>query len=161
MEYPKVTLEEVEAAIVREDYTILQDGRTTICLLTLDNGFTVRGESSCVHIGNFDEVKGRTYSRERAISLVFAYLGFRLADKLHHISKNQDWYQRLILERDELKARHATLQLALTGTDCARMRSRVGDAHFNLLCLQLQQMGQYLDTLNQRIEISAPDNTRH
>lgn len=161
MEYPKVTLEEVEAAIVREDYTILQDGRTTICLLTLDNGFTVRGESSCVHIGNFDEAKGRTYSRERAISLVFAYLGFRLADKLHHISKNQDWYQRLILERDELKARHAVLSAALAGDGYSRMRAKVGEHHFELLCTQIHQMGNYLDTLNQRIEISAPDNTRH
>lgn len=161
MDYPKVTLQEVEAAIIKEDYTVLQDGRTTICLLTLDNGFTVRGESSCVHPGNFVKELGEEAAKKKAVDLVWAYLGFRLAEKLHHISQNQDWYQRLILERDELKARHAVLKNALTGMDLARMRAKVGDEHFNLLCLQLQQMGGYLDTLNQRIEISAPDATRH
>lgn len=161
MDYPKVTLEEVEAAIVREDYTVLQDGRTTICLLTLDNGFTVRGEASCVHIGNFVKELGEKASKKKAVDLVWAYLGFRLAEKLHHVNQNQNWLQRLILERDELKERHTVLLNALSGHGYDSMKKRVGDEHFSLLCVQLQQMGQYLDTLNQRIEISAPDNTRH
>lgn len=161
MSYPKVTPQEVEAAIVKEDYTVLQDGRTTICLLTLDNGFTVRGESSCVHPGNFVKELGEEAAKEKAVDLVWAYLGFRLAEKLHHISQNQDWYQRLILERDELQARYNTLSAALAGDGYERMRKLVGDTHFELLCLQKQQMGGYLDTLQQRIEISAPSQTHH
>ena len=79
----KVTLEEVQAAIKKVDYTILQDGRTTIAMLTLDNGFTIRGESSCVDIKNFNQGLGEEIALKDATSKVWAFLGFRLADRLH------------------------------------------------------------------------------
>lgn len=77
-----VTEEEVDAAIRSAQYVVLPDGRTTVCLLTLDNGFTVRGESSCVDIANFNAEKGQTYSRADARRKVWPLLGFRLADRL-------------------------------------------------------------------------------
>lgn len=82
----KVTEEMVTASIVKAEYTVLQDGRTTICLLTLDNGFTVRGESSCVVKDNFDQTVGEHYSSLDARRKVWAFLGFRLADKLASIA---------------------------------------------------------------------------
>ena len=81
---PRVTLAEVEAAIHKQDFTLLPDGRTTICTLTLDNGFTVRGESSCVCIENFDEMIGRKIASDNARGEVWKMLlGFRLAERLH------------------------------------------------------------------------------
>lgn len=80
---PKVTPDEVAAAIKGEDYTVLPDGRTTICTLTLDNGFTVRGESSVVCAENFDADIGRKVARENAVGQVWRFLGFRLAERLH------------------------------------------------------------------------------
>lgn len=44
----KVTKEALLAKIAVVDYVVMPDGRTTICQLTMQNGFTVRGESSCV-----------------------------------------------------------------------------------------------------------------
>lgn len=79
---PRVTLEQVEAAIVDETYTVLPDGRTTICQLTLDNGFTVEGSSACVSKENFNAELGNKYSRERAVNEVWKMLGFRLRDHL-------------------------------------------------------------------------------
>ena len=79
----KVTPEEVQAAIRKAEYTVLQDGRTTVALLTLDNGFTIRGESSCVDIKNFNEQMGQEIALKDATSKVWAFLGFRLADRLH------------------------------------------------------------------------------
>ena len=78
----KVTLEDVQAAIKGETYIVLPNGRTTICQLTLDNGFTVEGQSSCVHQENFHLQLGREYAREDAEKKVWMLLGFRLADKL-------------------------------------------------------------------------------
>lgn len=78
-----VTIEEVKAAVRKKDFTVLQDGRTTICLLTLDNGFTVRGESSCVDKRNFDQEMGEKISYENALDQVWMLLGFRLAERLH------------------------------------------------------------------------------
>lgn len=80
---PRVTLEEIEAAIRRCEYILLPDGRTTICMLTLDNDFTVRGESSCVSKDNFNEQLGEDYARKDAISKCWQLFGFRLADRIH------------------------------------------------------------------------------
>lgn len=79
-----VTVEDVEGAIAREDYTVLPDGRTTICTLTLYNGFTVRGEASCVAAENFDVGKGNKFSRQRALDNVWLALGTILADRRYH-----------------------------------------------------------------------------
>jgi len=83
MNAPRVTPQDLTAAIVGVDYQVLKDGRTTICLLTLDNGYTVRGESSCVCPENFDAALGEQYAREDAERKVWPLLGFRLADTLH------------------------------------------------------------------------------
>lgn len=80
---PKITPDEVKKAIVSEDFTVLPDGRTTICTLYMDNGFTVRGESSCVCAENFDAGIGQTVARENAVGQVWKFLGFRLAERLH------------------------------------------------------------------------------
>ena len=82
MSDPKVSIEDIENAIKSDVYVVLPDERTTICMLTLDNGFTVRGESSCVCRENFDTALGQKYAREDAVRKVWPLLGFRLADKL-------------------------------------------------------------------------------
>ena len=80
---PRVTPEEVDAAVIKQEFTLLPDGRTTVCTLTLDNGFTVHGESSCVRIENFDEGIGRSVASKNAENEVWKFLGFRLAERLH------------------------------------------------------------------------------
>lgn len=77
----KVSREMVEAAITGETYTVLPDGRTTVCQLTLDNGFTVDGQSACVDPANFNAELGDKYARERAFDEAWKMLGFRLADR--------------------------------------------------------------------------------
>lgn len=80
---PKVTEQDVLAAICKQpEYVVLPDGRTTICILTLDNGYTVRGESSCVSAENFNQSLGESYAYEDAKRKVWPLLGFRLADQI-------------------------------------------------------------------------------
>lgn len=79
---PSVTLADVEAAIKHESYTVLPNGRTTVCQLTLDNGFTVEGQSACVSLANFNAERGNTIARANALNEVWQLLGFRLADRL-------------------------------------------------------------------------------
>lgn len=79
---PRVTPEDVAAAMVSETFTVLPNGRTTVCQLTLDNGFTVEGMSSAVCIENFDAELGRKISRNKAVEKIWPLLGFRLRDKL-------------------------------------------------------------------------------
>jgi hypothetical protein len=80
---PRITPHDVENSIAGESYTILPSGRTTICELTLQNGFTVRGESSCVSIENFDAELGRKIAREDAKQKIWQLLGYALRERLH------------------------------------------------------------------------------
>lgn len=79
---PRVTSFDVERAIRAVEYVVLPDGRTTICILTLDNDYTVRGESSCVSKENFNAEIGQEYALQDARNKVWPLLGFRLADRL-------------------------------------------------------------------------------
>ncbi len=78
---PKVSQDDVDAAIVGETYTVLPSGRVTVCELTLKNGFTVRGESAVVFIENFDADIGRDVARKKAVDQVWQLLGYELRSK--------------------------------------------------------------------------------
>lgn len=78
---PRVTPADIDAAITGETYTVLPNGRTTVCQLTLDNGFTVEGISAAVFGENFDAAKGRAAARNDAVSKCWLLLGFRLREK--------------------------------------------------------------------------------
>ena len=82
MNAPRVTEKDLDEAIVNAQYLLLPDDRTTICMLTLDNGFTVRGESSCVSRDNYKAIIGEEFAYKDARSKLWQLLGFRLADKL-------------------------------------------------------------------------------
>lgn len=79
---PRVTMDEVNAQIVGETYTVLPSGRVTVCELTLKNGFTVRGESAVVFIENNVPQTGREIARKNAVDQIWPLLGFRLRDEL-------------------------------------------------------------------------------
>jgi hypothetical protein len=80
---PRLQPQDIDGVIVGESYVVLPSGRTTICELTLANGFTVRGESSCVSIENFDLEIGRKLAREKAREQIWQLEGYRLAETLH------------------------------------------------------------------------------
>lgn len=97
---PRITPEMVDAAIVGETFTILPSGRTTVCELTLRNGFTVRGESSVVSIENFDESLGQRVARANAKSKVWELEGYALRERLNANPRElaelfHDTYERL------------------------------------------------------------------
>lgn len=79
---PRVKPADVEATIVGETYTVLPNGRSTVCQLTLDNGFTVEGISAAVSIENFNAELGNKIARQNAVNQVWPLLGFRLRDQL-------------------------------------------------------------------------------
>lgn len=78
-----VTVEGIEAKIVKEDYFLGLNGSTlTICVLTLANGFTVTGESACVDPANFDEALGKKYARADAFKKIWPLEGYLLREKM-------------------------------------------------------------------------------
>ncbi len=83
---PRVSEQEVNEAIADTAYVVMSDGRTTICQLTLKNGYTVRGESSCVFIENFDAQKGREMSHKKAKDKIWELEGYLLAQRKYEDS---------------------------------------------------------------------------
>ena len=79
----KVTIEQIKAKIKSESYLVLPDGRTTLCMLTLENGYTIKGLSACVDPAEFDLSYGRQYALQDAINQVWPLEGYLLAEKIH------------------------------------------------------------------------------
>jgi hypothetical protein len=85
---PRVTQERLEEVIVSEQYHVFQHTTFTACLLTLQNGYTVMGESACASPKNFDSALGRKIARDNAKNKIWALEGYLLRDSLHQLSKN-------------------------------------------------------------------------
>ena len=75
---PRLRPDDIDAVIVGETFTIMPSGKAMVCELTLASGFTVRGESACVSVENFDEGIGQEISRENARNKIWELEGYRL-----------------------------------------------------------------------------------
>lgn len=98
---PRITPADIEANIASEHYFTAADGCSgrcnmnviqdewveplrllTFCVLVLQNGFTVTGESACASPENFDAKLGRKIARQNAVSKVWSLMGYELRSKL-------------------------------------------------------------------------------
>lgn len=95
---PRVTTQRIEEVIAAETYFTAADGATasgepfhdalsllTFCVLTLENGFTVTGESACASPENFNAEIGRNIARENAVNKIWMLEGYLLKQKLSEI----------------------------------------------------------------------------
>ena len=78
--------EHIENIIVNCEYKKISK-RTTICLLTLVNGFEVVGESSCASEEKYNKKIGEDVSRKNAAQQIWAYEEYLLRQKLFEESK--------------------------------------------------------------------------
>ena len=77
-----VTLQGIRDKIKGATYTLLPNGRTTVCQLTLENGFTVEGQSACVDAATYNQGLGEKYAYEDALNNCWKFEGYLLAEKL-------------------------------------------------------------------------------
>lgn len=103
---PRVTPERIESMIVGEHYFTALEGihgaymwngdvyvgtppeseslpLLTFCVLVLQNGFTVTGESACASPENFDPEIGRKIARENAKNKIWMLEGYLLKQRLY------------------------------------------------------------------------------
>jgi hypothetical protein len=76
----RVTPEAIAARIASCEFLRLPGTSVTICHVTLDNGYSVRGESACVDPANYDQALSERYAREDAERKLWPLLGFLLAE---------------------------------------------------------------------------------
>ncbi|MGL5583640.1 MAG: Gp49 family protein [Cetobacterium sp.] len=79
---PRLTPNHITKCIVSADYYVFPHSTTTVCMITLKNGYKVIGESSPVSDDNFDAEIGRKVAFECARDKIWALEGYLLKDKL-------------------------------------------------------------------------------
>lgn len=77
----KITPEDIEAIIKKEQYYVFPGTTLTICCLTLENGFNVTGESACINAEYFNVEIGRKYARKQAFDKIWQLEGYLLKDQ--------------------------------------------------------------------------------
>jgi hypothetical protein len=77
----KVSKADIENRIMDVAFYALPSSTVTICSITLDNGFSVRGESACVDPTNFDRDIGERIAYDNAFDKFWPLFGFLLAEK--------------------------------------------------------------------------------
>lgn len=79
---PRLTPEGIDAKIKREMYHVFPSTTLTVCVLVLENNFTVTGESAAASAENFDEEIGKRIARENARQKIWQLEGYLLRQKL-------------------------------------------------------------------------------
>jgi len=101
---PRVSLKQIEGSIAEEYSFVLGNAidainivdrlalehptrLMTICVLVMQNGFTVIGTSSPAAPENFNEDLGKKFARDNAIRQLWPLMGFALRERLAKRSK--------------------------------------------------------------------------
>jgi len=84
-----VTLNDIQNKVKQTTYTVLPDGKTTVCQLHMENGYTINGHSACVDPANYNRALGEKYAYEDAINKAWPLEGYLLAEKLHKAALSQ------------------------------------------------------------------------
>lgn len=78
--HPRVTEDSIKDLIREVKYFL--DETTTICIITMANGFRVIGHSTPAHAGNFVESVGQRYAFENAFKQLWQLEGYVLRERL-------------------------------------------------------------------------------
>ncbi|MBM5575826.1 Gp49 family protein [Deefgea sp. CFH1-16] len=165
---PRITPDHIESVISIENYFTAADGVVgssgdtcvyptalcllTFCVLTLNNGFTVTGESACASPENFDAEIGRKIARANAVNKIWLLEGYLLKQMLYQAEQkmNETFMDRLQLEANELKAKMDGLDAFIKNSP---VYPTLSDAQRDLLVVQHCAMKEYAATLDQRIAL--------
>lgn len=85
---PRVSLESMEAKIVGSAYWQPLDTTLTVCILRMENGFHVVGESASASAENFDAELVKKFAYENAIRKLWQLEGYALRDRLAAAEKD-------------------------------------------------------------------------
>jgi hypothetical protein len=82
---PRLTPDMISAAIKTAQYYVFPGTTLTVCCVTLQNGYTVLGESACADPANYRKDLGEKYAYENAKNKIWALEGYLLKEAIHQI----------------------------------------------------------------------------
>ena len=71
-----ITRDSIDAKIQSSTFIVMPDGRTTVCQIILENGFSVIGTSSCVEQEDFNIIIGRDIAYKDAFEKIWELEGY-------------------------------------------------------------------------------------
>lgn len=77
----RVTVSDMERKIKMTVYQRLEGTTTTVCQITLENGFTLIGTSGCVDPKNYNQALGEKYAYEKAFEKMWDLEGYLLRQR--------------------------------------------------------------------------------
>ena len=88
---PRVPPHQLDAKITGEQYHVFPGTTLTVCCLTLENGFTVTGQSAAASPENFNHEIGRKIARADAREKIWQLEGYLLRERLYQAALNNDY----------------------------------------------------------------------
>lgn len=85
MNIQKITPEMVENSISSVEF-VERKNKLTVCIITLNNGFMVTGETGVIRPELYDAELGKKYSEENARNKIWFYLGVCLQESISSIN---------------------------------------------------------------------------
>lgn len=139
-----------------EDNTIIPDRESlsvfTFCVLVLQNGFIVTGESACAYPENFNPQLGMEIAKKDAVSKIGALMGYELKS-IQNREKNSTVYSRVCEEYTQLHDKAMKLEACI---ESERFQSFDADVQ-RLLKLQHGAMTSYREVLLERLSQMKPE----
>ena len=144
----RVTLDALKANIVKEDFYVFPGSQLTVCVLTLQNGFTVTGESACADPAMFNEEIGQKIARENAERKIWPLMGYALKEEMMKEVPSGDFRERVKQEAAELQDKIVKLGAFING---AEQFGRLPKEDQHLMRAQYGFMCDYQGVLEARI----------
>lgn len=147
---PRITLEKLKENIKNIDYYVHPGSQLTICIITLQNGYTVTGESACADPANFKKDVGERLALEKAEKQIWPLMGYYLKQEMYLAGQGTDFTGRLKAESLELEDKLSKLNIFIEGNEIYKSLAPVEQ---DLLRHQRIKMREYAEILKERINI--------
>lgn len=90
LDSPRVTPNDIDGVIKDTQYYIFPGTTTTVCCLTLENGYTVVGHSACASPANFNQALGEKIAQQNAREKIWPLEGYLLRQCLFEDGENNE-----------------------------------------------------------------------
>lgn len=82
---PRLTPDLIDSKIKKVEFHVFPESCLTVCCMTLENGFTVTGESACASPTNFNQEIGEKIAKETARNKIWVLEGYLLKEQLSKV----------------------------------------------------------------------------
>lgn len=152
---PRLTPALIDSKVKSVEFHVFAATCLTVCCMTLENGFTVTGESACASPENFNAEIGQKIAEEQARNKIWMLEGYLLKQNLFNQTIKLSFFDRMVHEQMELREKLDKL-VAFFDTDTFK---GLGEVDRELLKSQSEHMHQYLAVVDHRVSLYTPCNS--